>query len=145
MLNKMWWINCEKYKFKYGQSLNLWTQVYIEGNANHQNFQKHENRAVNMLYYLIYDMIICMELKIAYALLSCFWKFWWFALPSMYTCVHRFKDCPYLNLYFSQFIHHILFNVSANQSLYQKSFLSMSHSLHTAYAHHFEFKLCLHF
>ena len=27
-------------------------------------------------------------------------------------------------IYFSQFIHHILFNVSANQSLYQESFFS---------------------
>ena len=41
-------------------------------------------------------------------------------------------------IYFSQFIHHILFNVSANQSFYQESFLSMSHSLQTAYARLFE-------
>ena len=44
-------------------------------------------------------------------------------------------------IHFSQLIHNILFNVSANQSLYQEGFfflLSMSHCLHTVDANHFE-------
>ena len=54
---------------------------------------------------------------------------------TLYNCNSRLFSL----IYFSQFIHHILFNVSAKQSLIKKVFLSMLHCLPTADANHLEY------